>query len=675
LVRLGGQAGRSVDEDTNKAAAEDPMRRIPLIAAFVALVTALVQAPARADSATPAPAPALTSSDVEAWLDGFMPYALQQGDIAGAVVAVVKDGAILTQRGYGYADVAARKPMDPAQTLIRPGSVSKLFTWTAVMQLVEQGKLDLDADVNGYLDFQIPARHGKPVTLRNILTHTAGFEEQLKGIIGVEADGAPQLEGLLKRWTPERIFAPGEVPAYSNYATALAGYIVQRVSGMPFDDYIEAYLFAPLQMQRSTFRQPLPEAFRPHMSKGYVAASLSERPFEIVGPAPAGSLSATAADMANFMIAHLQQGRFGDRQILEPETAQLMHGTALTIMPRVNRMLLGFYETNYNGRRAIAHGGDTQWFHSDLHLFIDDGVGIFLSLNSAGAEGATAPLRSALYEQFADRYLPPLNSGPPEAKVDSQTALEHARLIAGRYTNSRRAESSFLSVLNLVSDVVVTDNGDGTIGVSMVRSSSGVPLRWREIEPFVWQQEYGKKLLAAQVVDGRIAQFSFEDISPFMTFLPAAPWKAAVWLLPAFVVALLALCMTSVAWPVSALTRRHYGRQYPLQGPDASAHGWVRIAAVATVVTWVAWAVTVSSMMSNLALLSSKLDPWVWVLRLVAVLVFIGGAAAGSWNAWVVLRSQRRWYAKAWAVVLALALLVSLWVALAYNVLTSGMGY
>ena len=120
---------------------------------------------------------ALNRADVEAWLDGFMPYALERGDIAGAVVVVVKDGQVLLQKGYGYADVAKRTPVDPETTLFRPGSVSKLFTWTAVMQLVEQGKLDLDADVNEYLDFEIPARDGKPVTLRQIMTHTAGLEE------------------------------------------------------------------------------------------------------------------------------------------------------------------------------------------------------------------------------------------------------------------------------------------------------------------------------------------------------------------------------------------------------------------------------------------------------------------------------------------------------------------
>lgn len=666
------------------------MRSTQLIAACVALListTHIMAAQTGPQPATAPPAsgilatgespasasstPTLTQVDVEAWLDGFMPYALRQGDVAGAVVVVVKDGAVLTQKGYGYADVAQRKPVDPQLTLFRPGSVSKLFTWTAVMQLVEQGKVDLDADVNTYLDFEIPQRDGKPVTLRNILTHTAGFEEQARGIMGVEADGVPALDAHLKRWTPARIFAPGETPAYSNYATALAGYVVARVSGMSFDDYLDQHLFEPLGMQNSTFRQPLPERLRAHMSKGYPAASLPDKPFEIVGPAPAGSLSLPGADMARFMIAHLQKGKYGSNQILKPETAELMHGTALTILPRVNRMLLGFYETNYNGRRVIGHGGDTQWFHSYLHLFIDDNVGLYVSVNSIGKDGAAGSIRNVLFQEFADRYLP----GPaPDGKVDEKTAAEHARMIAGRYTNSRRTETNFMSLLNLAGEGKVIDNGDGTIGFSMVTSPSGVPVKWREIEPFVWRKEGGKELLSARVENGEVVRFSFDDVSPFMMFDRPAAAKSAGWLLPAFVVGLLALFLTSVAWPVSALTRRHYRATYALSGQDAKAHRLVRIASSAVVIALLTWGIMLVTMTANLNLLG-KMDGLIWLLQILAPFVFIGGAGIGLWNAWVVLRSRRSWYAKLWAAVLAVSFVAILWVALAFNLISFGVNF
>jgi CubicO group peptidase (beta-lactamase class C family) len=282
------------------------MRALPVLAGCLA---AALAGPSQAES-LPTPAP-LTGPDVAAWLEGFLPYALQSSDVAGAVVVVVKDGEVLIQKGYGYADVAQQTPVDAERTLFRIGSVAKLFTWTAVMQLVESGRLDLDRDVNEYLDFTIPPRDGKPITLRNLMTHTPGFEEVLKNLITDDPGRLPPLDEYLKTWTPERIYPPGEVPAYSNYGATLAGYIVQRVSGEPYDDYIDRHVFEPLGMANTTTRQPLPARFAPRMSKGYMLGSGSAEPYELVGPSPAGAAAATGADMARFMIAYLQEGQLG----------------------------------------------------------------------------------------------------------------------------------------------------------------------------------------------------------------------------------------------------------------------------------------------------------------------------------------------------------------------------
>jgi CubicO group peptidase (beta-lactamase class C family) len=639
--------------------------QIPPVTPNDQVVTAAGEAPV-------AQAPALTRADVEAWLDGFMSYALPKTDVAGAVVVVVKDGAVLLQKGYGYADVEARKPVDPELTLFRPGSVSKLFTWTAVMQQVEAGKLDLDADVNQYLDFQIPPREGKPITLRNILTHTPGFEEQVKGIITRLDGGVPALGEHLKRWVPERIYEPGRTPAYSNYATALAGYIVARASGMSFDDYMDRQVFAPLGMQHSSFRQPLPEHLEPLMSKGYAVASQPAKPYEVVGPAPAGSLAASGADMARFMIAHLNDGEIDGKRILSADTAKQMHTTALTILPRLNRMELGFYETNYNGQRVIAHGGDTQWFHSYLHLFLDENVGLFVSFNSTGKEGASGGLRGSLFEQFADRYFP---APPAGGSVDDATAKEHGRMMAGLYDNSRRSQSSFLSLLNLFGQTKVYPNEDGTISVSIVRDLAGEPVRWREIEPFVWRDTAGKQLLAAEVQDGRVTRWSWDDVSPFMVFEPTPAARSAAWLVPAFVGGVVAMLLTVLAWPVSALVRRRYGVSYSLQGQDAQWHRRMRVASLLSVLLWVGWGVTITRLMSDLSRLSPSADGWLWFLQLASLLIFIGAAIVGVWNAWIVLRSQRRWYAKVWAIVLALAVVVGLWVALAHNLIAFDVNY
>ncbi len=321
----------------------------------------------------------LTAEDLGAFLDGFVPLQLHRENIAGAVVLVVKDGKVLYEQGYGYADVGKKTPVSPSGTLFRPGSVSKLFTWTAVMQLIERGKINLDENVNSYLDFQIPDAFAKPITMRDLMTHTAGFEESVKDLIIQPGTGMPSLREYLVTHMPKRVYALGTTPAYSNYGATLAGYIVQRLSGLPFDEYVEANIFVPLGMMHSTFRQPLPDALQPMMSDGYALASDKAKQFEMISVGPAGSSSVSAEDISRFMLAHLQQGQYQGARILSPATAALMHSAQFAAHPLLPHMCLGFYEETRNGHRIIGHGGDTQWFHSDLHLMQDENLGFFVA--------------------------------------------------------------------------------------------------------------------------------------------------------------------------------------------------------------------------------------------------------------------------------------------------------
>ena len=619
----------------------------------------------------PSGAHPLTKTDVEAWLDGFTPYALQRGDVAGAVVVVVKDGQVLLAKGYGYADVAARKPVDPERTLFRAGSVSKLFTWTAVMQLVEQGKLDLDADINGYLDFKIPPRNGKPITLRNIMTHTPGFDEAIRALIIANPKDLPTLEAAQKHWIPPRVTDAGSTPAYSNYGAGLAGYIVQRVSGMSFDDYIEQKIFAPLGMSQATFRQPLPERFQADMSKGYKVASGEPQPFELVTLPPAGSLSISGTAMAPFMIAHLQNGAFGSGRILQEATAVEMHGTPSTMIPPLNRMLLGFYENNINGHRVITHGGDTSYFHTELNLFADDGVGLYISVNSLGKEGAAGPIRTMLFKEFSDRYFP---ASLAEGSVEAKTAKEHAQLMAGRYTFTRRTHTTFLSLLNLLGEIRVMANNDGTITVDALKGTDEQPKKWREIAPFVWRNVAGGDRLAAQVENGRVVRFG-NDEYPFMLFEPVPWWWSSGWLLPLWIAGLVALGLTVLAWPVSALVRRRYGVKYELTGTDARAHRLVRIAALLVLGVMLAWVFLAGLMETNLDWVGPRMDGPLILLRLLSGLFFVGGAVIGLWNAVSVIRSERRRLAKFWSVVLALAFLIVLYVGLIFHLIGYSANY
>ncbi len=593
-----------------------------------------------------------------------MPYAIERGDVAGAVVAVVKNGELIFAKGYGFADVEKHKPVDPERTMFRPGSISKLFTWTAVMQLVEQGKLDLDHDVNEYLDFKIPPRSDGPITLRDIMTHTPGFEEQIKALIVSDPKLLVPLKVYAEQKTPVRIFKAGSTPAYSNYATALAGYIVERVSGQPFDDYIDAHLFKPLEMTHATFRQPLPAAFAADMSNGYALGSQPPKPYEIVVAAPAGSLAASGVDMAHFMIAHLEGGEYHGARILGAETLKMMHETPRDMIPPLNRMMLGFYEQNYNGHRIISHGGDTVYMHSYLHLLLDDHVGLFVSLNSQGREGAAGAIRGALFDNFLDRYFP----GTPDVrKVDAKTAVEHAKMMAGYYESSRRAETSFMSISSFAGPFKLSVGKDNLLTSSGFKGLNGAPRYYREVAPFVWRDVNSGWRLAAKVVDGHVQRFSIDEISPFTVYEPSRWWRSPGWLVPAVEFAFTALLLTALLWPVAAIVRRRNNLKLDLVGRDERGRVLSRVAAVVVTVVSLAWVALFISLSSRTAMLGPGLDPVLFLLHLVSILGYLGGAIVLIWAAAIAWTGKRRWPGKIWTSVLAVSAVVMLWLAWVYH--------
>jgi CubicO group peptidase (beta-lactamase class C family) len=616
----------------------------------------------------PTQAATLNATDLEAFLDGFLPYALDRARIPGAVVVVVRGDGVVLEKGYGYADVATRKPVSAETTLFRPGSVSKLFTWTAVMQQVEAGKLDLDKDVNTYLDFKIPPFEGKPVTLRNIMTHTAGFEESVRYLISNDPKAVMPLKKLLPLALPERVFAPGTTPAYSNYATALAGYIVERVSGEPFDDYIDNHIFKPLGMAHATFRQPLPKALVPDMASGYPDITQKARPFEIVTPAPAGSLSASGADMGKFMIAHLNDGA----GLLKPETAKMMHDYKAPGVGPLNSMALGFYEQWVNGHRAIAHGGDTVWFHSYLWLFPDADVGVFISMNSPGKEGGAGAVRSALFHEFADRYLP----GPaPTGRVDAKTAKQHAEMMVGHYVTSRGSFTNFMSLFGLLGQPTVTLTEDGKISVPGLEGLSAGARDWVEVEPFVWRDTATGERLAAEVKDGKVVRWSLDAGSPFMVFDPAPAGTNAAWLMPALIAALGIALLAALAWPVRALVRRSFGASFALEGKPLRAYrlsrvfAWLALAAVA------GWFGLIAAFSADIGSIGGPLDWLIQLLRVLTPLAAFGLLATAAWHLWLSIQGKRKWTMKLGAVLLVLAGLVLVWVTLAFHLYGFGMVY
>ena len=620
---------------------------------------------------------ALSKEDVDVWLDGYMPYAMHSGDIPGAVVTIVKDGKLLTARGYGYADVAKHTPVDPDRTLFRPGSVSKLVTWTAVMQQVEQGKLDLDTDVNRYLDFKIPPRKGQPVTLREIMTHTSGFEEWAKDVIFYDEGHLKPLGDFLKRALPKRVYDAGTTPAYSNYATALAGYIVERSSGEPFDDYVEKHIFLPLGMTNSTFRQPLPAKFKSQLATGYPKPGVAEG-FELVGPAPAGSLSSTGTDMAKFMIAHLQGGELNGNRILSAQTAAMMHQSPLdkvnpySLIPPLNRMELGFFETNVNGHEVIGHLGDTQAFHTSLHLFLNDGVGLYVSFNSPGRQGAVGALRNALFQDFADRYFP---NTVKDGLVDAATAQKHAQMMTGLWRESRRSQSSVLAAIGLFGQTKVDVGPKGTLVIPALKSIGGRPRQWVEIAPFVWREKDGHDRLAAKVVDGKVVRWSVDGESPFIVFDRVPASESSAWLKPALYASLLVLALTFLFWPVNWFVRRRFSAPHGLRGQPLIAYRATRVAAGLSLAVLIGWMEVFTIAFSNLKNLAGAFDSIMMLLEVSGLIIFVGTVVLGGWNLWLAIRDKRRWTVKVWDVLILLSALVVLYYAFQFNLLSMTTNY
>ena len=644
---------------------------IALVLAASVFAQVPTQSPVTQDAApVPASSPGgareMTAADVETFIDGLLPLQLKRDDIAGATVAVVKDGKLLFAKGYGYADVEKKKPVSAQDTLFRPGSVSKLFTWTAVMQLFEQGKLDLDRDINEYLDYKIPDAFGKPITLKNILTHTPGFEEQIKDLFTTDSSSKPNLGQYLKTHIPARIYPPGTVPAYSNYATAVAGYIVERVSGRPFEDYVNENIFKPLKMERSTFGQPLPPGLAELMSNGYRLGSGTAESFEMINPFPAGSLSSSATDMAQFMMAHLQDGRLGDAQILKSETARLMHSRLFALDDAVNAMCYGFYEESRNGHRIIGHGGDTVYFHSDLHLVLDQNVGFFVSYNSAGR--GDSPGRVTLWEAFLDRYYP---YTPPAAT--SSTAKDDANAASGSYILSRRSENSFLKAASLVSQFTVSAEGEGDIVTPQLTGSNGQPKRWQAIGPMTFRERDGQdKLVFKPDESGRM-----QMVLPYPFFVGqrAGTFQNGKVLLVVLVVSLVLMLITLILWPVGWFVRRHYGHKLELTRIERLLRILVRIVFALNLIFIASLIGLTMYGLTHLDVFSDRGTTWFRIIQMVGVIGAVGTLVvlANAVVVWIGKRASI--WGKLQATIMLLACLGVLWFAFAGNLLRFSSTY
>lgn len=429
----------------------------------------------------------LSEKSIQAFFEKEVPRLKKKYNIMGVTAAAVLQGKVVWAKGYGWSDKKTKKAVDPNRSLFRMGSISKLFTWTAVMQLVEQGKLNLNTDIQTYLgkDVLLPKSFDKPITIAHLMAHTPGFEDNLLGLFIKDPTKTKTLKEVVQK-VLKRVHPPGSQASYSNYGSMLAGYIVERVSGMPFEDYVKKHIFEPLGMKHSTFRQKIPAPFKPWLATGYTYSrktkSYKPQAFEIVQGAPAGSVSMSATDLARFMIAHLQQGNYGTQQILKATTAQRMHKTHSRMVPEAQGMAHGFFEMRKQPR-VLGHGGDTVYFHSLCIMLPKYQTGFVVSTNTSTG----SPLYFDLFSAFLKHFFPTA-SGKTLAQKYKTTDTDLKKFV-GRYHANRRSESNFMKLISLGMAVGVDVAKEGGLRIKSFMFPK--PMRYVQISPTVFQEVNG----------------------------------------------------------------------------------------------------------------------------------------------------------------------------------------
>lgn len=400
---------------------------------------------------------------IEDFIDKFMKENMEKWNVPGVTVSVVKGDKILLKKGYGYADIENKIPVNPDETIFRIASITKLFTSAAVMQLYEKGLIDLNTDVNEYLkSFKIKESYSEPITMHNLLTHTCGFDDKWIGVESLGYKSVSSLEEFLIEHMPSRVRKPGIVTQYSNYGMALAGYIVQEVAGIPYDRYIDDKIFKPLEMKYSSVK--INEKIESKLAGEYAYKNGEYKKIReySVDAQPAGSIYSTANDMANFMIAFLNQGKYKDSQILDKDTVDDMQTQHFTNNSNVPGICYGFIENIKNNHRFIGHGGALNGFRSEVLLDTENKIGLFVAANSSSGSGVSI----MLIEEFIDNFYPMEVQGSSEYQFSNKD-INSLKKFEGYYRSNRYARNSICKVqLLILPDVKVQAKSNGRLLVT-----------------------------------------------------------------------------------------------------------------------------------------------------------------------------------------------------------------
>jgi CubicO group peptidase (beta-lactamase class C family) len=344
-------------------------------------------------------------AELQSFADTFFPEQMEALNIPGLTFIFVQGGEVVFAKGYGYSNLETATPVGADSSVVRIGSVSKLFVATAVMQLVEKGKLDLHADINQYLSaFKLENTFPEPVTLAHLLTHTAGFEDP-PYVSNTDPARVQPLGEHLAENMPPRTHPPGEVNIYSNYGYALAALVVEEVSGTPFEQYVEQNILKPLGMSKSSYllAPPLPE----NMVTGYAYQDGAQvpQPMDYDSDYPGGSIVSTSEDMSHFMLAHLRDGCFEGACILGADTLAKMHERHAETPYEGQYVTLGFVEGIQDSQRFLGHSGAIRGFGSSLNLLPEHDAGYFFSFNAECYETSACQIIPAFREQFLAQFF------------------------------------------------------------------------------------------------------------------------------------------------------------------------------------------------------------------------------------------------------------------------------
>jgi CubicO group peptidase (beta-lactamase class C family) len=399
----------------------------------------------------------IDSRELASFVDTLIIAQMAKEHIPGAVFLLVQDGKVVYQRGYGFANVERIKRVDPETTIWRIGSISKVFTATAVVQLADRGRFRLTDDVNRYLTrFKVPATYPEPVTFENLLTHTAGFDEIRPGTRAETAAGVLSLGDFLATRLV-RLRPPGRTISYSTYGMTLGGYLVEQVSGLGFENYLSRNIWLPLGMTRTNI--VVPDSLRADLAQGYEyddgANKLAE--WEWYHTTPASSINATAADMGRFIIAHLQDGQYGNTRILSVRAARDMHRQHMTSHPKLAGFAYGFYEDHSNGERLLEHGGNVEGFSAQLTLIPARGIGFFIA-----SQHEPASLRDVVQTALLNHYFP---APPPTPATPMPGYGERAPRFVGTYELNQFCHTCGPDRREYPK-IEVKANADGTISIT-----------------------------------------------------------------------------------------------------------------------------------------------------------------------------------------------------------------